>query len=93
MTALIDEHGGCYDHVLPPTNALSPVSARNPGAEGFHFDRFGVRVPTVVVSPFIEPGTLFGAGATDSVTPDDHTSILATRAGLAGHSRVTHAAQ
>jgi phospholipase C len=73
-----DEHGGCYDHVLPPTNAVSPDQASNPGAEGFHFDRFGVRVPTILVSPYIEPGTVFRAGVSDSGTPYDHTSILAT---------------
>ncbi len=73
-----DEHGGCYDHVLPPTNAVTPDPASNPGAEGFHFDRFGVRVPTILVSPYIEPGTVFRAGVSDLGTPYDHTSILAT---------------
>ncbi len=73
-----DEHGGCYDHVLPPLGAVSPDTASNPGDEGFRFDRFGVRVPTILVSPFIEPGTVFRASATDSGTPHDHTSILAT---------------
>jgi phospholipase C len=70
-----DEHGGCFDHVLPPTNAMSPDPASNPGREGFSFDRFGVRVPAVVVSPFIERGTVFRSpvGA-----PYDHTSVLAT---------------
>ncbi len=76
-----DEHGGCYDHVLPPTNAVTPDPASNPGAEGFHFDRFGVRVPTILVSPSIEPGTVFRAGVSDSATPYDHTSILATLRG------------
>ena len=73
-----DEHGGCYDHVLPPTNAVTPDQASNAGAEGFRFDRFGVRVPTILVSPCIEPGTVFRAGVSDSGTPYDHTSILAT---------------
>ena len=73
-----DEHGGCYDHVLPPTNAVTPDQASNPGAEGFRFDRFGVRVPTIVISPYIEPGTVFRASVAVSGTPYDHTSILAT---------------
>ena len=29
-----DEHGGCYDHVLPPTNAVSPDAAEQPGGRG-----------------------------------------------------------
>jgi phospholipase C len=70
-----DEHGGCYDHVLPPFGALAPDSTGMPGDEGFRFDRFGVRVPTVVVSPWISAGTVFRS---DTATPYDHTSILAT---------------
>jgi phospholipase C len=70
-----DEHGGCFDHVLPPTNALTPDLASNPGQDGFRFDRFGVRVPTILVSPYIEAGTVFRSPA---ATPYDHTSILAT---------------
>jgi phospholipase C len=70
-----DEHGGTYDHVLPPTGAAVPDPASNPGPSGFRFDRFGVRVPTVVVSPWIEPRTVFRS---NTGTPLDHTSILAT---------------
>ena len=47
----------------------------NPGKEGFRFDRFGVRVPTVLVSPWIRPGTVFRSTTT---VVYDHTSILAT---------------
>ncbi|CAB3791130.1 alkaline phosphatase family protein [Pararobbsia alpina] len=70
-----DEHGGCFDHVLPPFNAMTPDQASSPGKEGFRFDRFGIRVPTVIVSPYIAAGTVFRS-PTD--TPYDHTSILAT---------------
>jgi phospholipase C len=70
-----DEHGGCYDHVPPPWGAVIPDDKTNPGAPGFRFNRFGVRVPAVVVSPLIESGTVFRS-PTD--VPFDHTSILAT---------------
>lgn len=70
-----DEHGGTYDHVLPPANAVAPDAASNPGDENFGFDSFGVRVPAVVVSPWIAPGTVFRSSG---ATPYDHTSILAT---------------
>jgi phospholipase C len=46
-----DEHGGTYDHVIPPWNAACPDEKSNRGQLGFAFNRFDVRVPTVVVSP------------------------------------------
>ncbi len=70
-----DEHGGCYDHVLPPTNAVAPDLVSYPGQEGFHFDRFGVRVPAILISPYIQAGTVFRS---PTPTPYDHTSVLAT---------------
>jgi phospholipase C len=69
-----DEHGGCYDHVPPPWGATPPDNTA--GEFGFGFDRFGVRVPTVLVSPLIAPGTVYRVPG-DSV-PLDHTSILKT---------------
>ncbi len=78
-----DEHGGCYDHVAPPANAVTPDSSA--GEQGFDFARFGVRVPTVLVSPWIEAGTVYRAPGWESgmaggtlTTPFDHTSILKT---------------
>jgi phospholipase C len=69
-----DEHGGCYDHVPPPWGAVPPDSSA--GEFGFGFDRFGVRVPAVLVSPLIAPGTVYRADAGGA--PLDHTSILRT---------------
>ena len=69
-----DEHGGCFDHVPPPWGAVPPDS--DAGEFSFGFDRFGVRVPTVLVSPLIAPGTVYRAPA--GGTPLDHTSILKT---------------
>jgi len=68
-----DEHGGCYDHVAPPTGAVPPDSSA--GEFGFDFTRFGVRVPAVLVSPLIAAGTVFRPTGT---VPLDHTSILIT---------------
>jgi phospholipase C len=75
LVITFDEHGGCYDHVLPPFGATSPDAGAPPGDQGFRFDRFGVRVPTVVVSPLTPRGTVFRS---NTPTPYDHTSILAT---------------
>ena len=69
-----DEHGGCYDHVPPPWGATPPDN--NAGEFGFGFDRFGVRVPAVLVSPMIAPGTVYRVPA--GSVPLDHTSILKT---------------
>jgi phospholipase C len=72
LVVTYDEHGGCYDHVPPPSGAAAPDSTV--GEFGFDFGRFGVRVPTVLVSPLIAPGTVLRAPA--SGPPFDHTSIL-----------------
>jgi phospholipase C len=69
-----DEHGGCFDHVPPPVGAVPPDDTA--GEFGFDFTRFGVRVPTVLVSPLIAPGTVYRAPA--GGTPLDHTSVLKT---------------
>jgi phospholipase C len=69
-----DEHGGCYDHVPPPWGAVPPDN--DAGEFSFGFDRFGVRVPTVLVSPLIAAGTVYRAPA--GGTPLDHTSVLKT---------------
>ena len=70
-----DEHGGCYDHVPPPWTAVRPDTSGPQRGSTFAFNRFGVRVPAVVVSPYIEPGTVFRSA---TAVPYDHTSILAT---------------
>ena len=69
-----DEHGGTYDHRPPPTT-INPGSQR--GTSGFNFDRLGVRVPTILVSPFVEAGTVFRA-PDGSAHPFDHTSLVKT---------------
>ncbi|QNK02110.1 alkaline phosphatase family protein [Dyella telluris] len=69
-----DEHGGCYDHVPPPTNAVPPDATA--GEYGFDFKRFGPRVPTLLISPLIAAGTVFRVPAGSMAL--DHTSILRT---------------
>ncbi len=69
-----DEHGGCFDHVPPPWGATPPDNLA--GEFGFGFDRFGVRVPTVLISPLIAAGTVYRVPA--GTVPLDHTSILKT---------------
>jgi phospholipase C len=76
-TALLivyDEHGGIYDHVPPPacTQDLFTASANDTGTGSeFKFDRLGVRVPAILVSPWIPKGTVVDRSF-------DHASIPAT---------------
>jgi phospholipase C len=69
-----DEHGGCYDHVPPPSGAVPPDTTA--GEYGFDFTRFGPRVPTLLISPLIPAGTVFRVP--QGSMPFDHTSILKT---------------
>jgi phospholipase C len=66
-----DEHGGNYDHVAPPPAPPPSSTITLP----FNFDRYGIRVPAVLVSPYIPPRTKFRA---TGELPFDHTSIIAT---------------
>lgn len=51
LLVTFDEHGGTFDHVRPPA-APPPVPGSGPGQMGFVFDRLGLRVPAVVISPW-----------------------------------------
>lgn len=66
-----DEHGGLFDHRAPPS-AVPPASYTSSEC-GFKFDRLGVRVPAVLISPYIEAGTVF-----HPAQPLDHTSVIKT---------------
>ncbi|CAN5924054.1 hypothetical protein BH11MYX4_BH11MYX4_59490 [soil metagenome] len=72
LVVTFDEHGGIYDHV-PPPYAENPYP--NDEIDGFKFDVMGVRVPTLVVSPWVDERTVFRSGTGVAY---DSTSILAT---------------
>jgi phospholipase C len=82
---LFDEHGGCYDHWPPPRGAIPPYPADSPlrfreedpskDPFGFGFDRFGVRVPAIFVSPSVDRGTVIRAAGS---VPFCHTSVIRT---------------
>lgn len=53
-----DEHGGFYDHVPTPVEGVpNPDGIIGPDPWYFRFDRLGVRVPTFLISPWIDKGT------------------------------------
>ncbi|HLX92282.1 MAG TPA: alkaline phosphatase family protein [Puia sp.] len=68
-----DEHGGFYDHVAPPAAVPPGDSTPKTGHNqyGFLFDRYGVRVPAVVISAYTLKNSI-------SHTVFDHSSIPAT---------------
>lgn len=67
-----DEHGGNFDHVAPPYGAVAPDDSA--GEFEFTFDRFGVRIPALLISPWIQAGSVFRAEQGEI----DHTSVLKT---------------
>uniref|UniRef100_A0A803PVE8 Non-specific phospholipase C1 n=1 Tax=Cannabis sativa TaxID=3483 RepID=A0A803PVE8_CANSA len=75
-----DEHGGFYDHVPTPASGVpSPDGIVGPDPFYFRFDRLGVRVPTILVSPWIDKATVIHEP--DGPTPSshyEHSSIPAT---------------
>ena len=79
-----DEHGGFYDHAIPPA-AVAPGDTA-PGAKynkyGFTFQQYGSRVPAIVVSPLIPKNTI-------DHRLYDHASIPATLEALFGMNALT----
>lgn len=72
-----DEHGGIYDHVPPPEKYVKNPTGKNSVDPKFDFERLGVRVPFVLVSPWIDAKSVFHAPAAED-KHYDHTSVAAT---------------
>jgi phospholipase C len=74
ILVVYDEHGGIFDHVPPPA-CMPDGFVAQPSATGtpdpFYFDRLGVRVPAILISPWIAPGTVINETF-------EHASIPAT---------------
>jgi phospholipase C len=75
LVIVYDEHGGLYDHVHPPMT-VNPdgkewLGSRDSLDPLFRFTRLGVRVPAVLISPYIRKGTI-------DHTVYDHSSLIAT---------------
>jgi phospholipase C len=79
-----DEHGGFYDHAIPPPGPAPGDTV--PGSKynkfGFTFQQYGPRVPALVISPLC-PGNLIDHRLYD------HTAILATLESLFGLNSLT----
>jgi phospholipase C len=64
LVVLYDEHGGFYDHVVPP-QTIAP----DHHCEEYTFTQLGLRVPAVLVSPYVSKAAVLN-------TELDHTSLL-----------------
>ncbi|KAL2488630.1 Non-specific phospholipase C1 [Forsythia ovata] len=75
-----DEHGGFYDHVPTPVSGVpNPDGIIGPPPFYFNFERLGVRVPTLLISPWVDKGTVIHepSGPTP-YSQYEHSSIPAT---------------
>jgi phospholipase C len=82
-----DEHGGFFDHVPPPGNLPNPDGLKPTDvspvmqAPPFNFDRAGVRIPFIAISPWIDKQVVHAPPQTAKPKPNsgyEHSSILAT---------------
>ena len=71
LLIVYDEHGGLYDHVQPPADDKYQPDGLTSDDPVFDFKRLGIRVPAVIVSPYVKPGFV-------DHTVYDHSSIIAT---------------
>jgi phospholipase C len=83
LIVTFDEHGGFYDHVRPPmTGVPAPDDFTSEPDPLFFWDRLGIRIPTLLISPWIQRGTIISEPpAAQKPTPTseyDLTSIMAT---------------
>ncbi len=79
-----DEHGGFFDHAIPPPAVAPGDSQPSAGHNqfGFTFEQYGPRVPCVIISPWIPKNTV-------DHRLYDHSSIPATIERLFGMAPMT----
>lgn len=61
-----DESGGFFDHVPPPKTAVNPCPECYTGPDNFGWERYGIRVPGIIVSPWF-------SHSVDDITRDHST--------------------
>lgn len=76
-----DEHGGTYDHAVPP-KATPPDPEAAEGEMGFRFNRLGPRVPAIAVSAYTKAGTVINEEI-------HHAAVIATLCQLHGLEPLT----
>lgn len=70
-----DEHGGIFDHVSPPADNVPNPDGILGLHNNYNFTRLGVRVPTIMASPWIPKGLVVGEPERNHF---EHSSMFAT---------------
>ena len=70
LLIVFDEAGSFFDHVPPPA-APPPGDGPFSSTSGFNFDQYGLRVPAIIVSPWVGRGTIDNRR-------HDHSSVART---------------
>ena len=81
LLVVYDEHGGIYDHVVPPKCQSDDYSAppeKTGTGEAFNFNRLGVRVPAILISPYVPRGTVIPGSEDPHGVIFEHASIPGT---------------
>ncbi|MBI3714591.1 MAG: phospholipase [Betaproteobacteria bacterium] len=68
LVVVYDEHGGFYDHVVPPAAVPPDANPSTTAKIPYDFRQLGVRVPALLISPKCKQGV--------EKTQFDHTSLL-----------------
>ncbi|RKO99001.1 hypothetical protein CXG81DRAFT_15167 [Caulochytrium protostelioides] len=86
-----DEHGGFWDHVPPPAKGVPPPDVYSSSRTDFAFDRLGLRVPTIMISPWINKGRVVSEPEPDDkpspTSHFEHCSLAATFKKMFGWDR------
>lgn len=56
LVVTYDEHGGFFDTKIPPRNVKNPSPEISSFPDQFTWDRLGVRVPGIAISPWLKKG-------------------------------------
>jgi len=81
LLVVYEEHGRNYDHVIPPacqSDGYSAPANKTGTGEAFNFDRLGIRVPAILVSPYVPRGTIVPGTEDPNGQIFEHASIPGT---------------
>ncbi|ETO04294.1 Phosphoesterase family protein [Reticulomyxa filosa] len=70
-----DEHGGFFDHVPPPWAVSPDGRAATDVSPPFNFTRYGIRIPAIVVSPYVKKGTVANRPDPSATSQYSHSSL------------------
>jgi len=84
-----DEHGGFFDHVPTPLENVPNPDGKVSEDPKFAFERLGIRVPTIVCSPWVGKGVVYHEPTADQQSGEkgsrwEHSSVAATLKNMFG---------